>query len=355
MAVQKLPSGKYRAIVYDASTGRKRSVGTFRLKGEAVDAVNDARRDIRVSMGVERVTIAEWRERWLEESKRVWKPSTSKHYRERTRSFVAAHGDDYLREFSLDAAAAWAMRNPSTVMTLKAMFLRASRLGLIDSSPWLVPQRRKNKRNLEASFLPVEDVRRLAQAALKLGGDGQGGDNVWGPVASAAVLISAWTGIRPGELYELRLSDVRANGRLSIERAWTPAGGVDRPKSGHARTVVLPAPAERALRESAARAAELGAEGGLVVCTPTGARLRGPSWSPYWRAIKAGAGVRQDLRYYDLRHFCATWLIEQGASTYDVAQQLGHSDGGKLVVSTYSHPEGEVALGRVAERFKEAA
>lgn len=44
------------------------------------------------------------------------------------------------------------------------------------------------------------------------------------------------------------------------------------------------------------------------------------------------------MDFYALRHFCATHLLEPGISHADVAIQLGHTDGGRLVMSTYGHP-----------------
>jgi integrase len=37
------------------------------------------------------------------------------------------------------------------------------------------------------------------------------------------------------------------------------------------------------------------------------------------------------MDFYELRHFCATRLLELGVSHADVAIQLGHTYGGALV------------------------
>jgi hypothetical protein len=51
------------------------------------------------------------------------------------------------------------------------------------------------------------------------------------------------------------------------------------------------------------------------------------------------------------RHFCATHLLELGVSHADVAVQLGHTDGGALVMSTYGHPSEDAARARLRLRF----
>ena len=57
----------------------------------------------------------------------------------------------------------------------------------------------------------------------------------------------------------------------------------------------------------------------------------------YWNPVRAAFG-RPGMDFYELRHFCATHLLELGVSHADVAVQLGHTDGGALVMSTYGHP-----------------
>lgn len=57
------------------------------------------------------------------------------------------------------------------------------------------------------------------------------------------------------------------------------------------------------------------------------------------------------MDFYDLRHFCATHLLGLGASHADVAVQLGHTDGGALVMSTYGHPSEDLARLRLKRAF----
>jgi integrase len=55
---------------------------------------------------------------------------------------------------------------------------------------------------------------------------------------------------------------------------------------------------------------------------------------------------------YDLRHFCGSWLLNDvELPQKDVAHQLGHSDGGALVIRLYGHPSERLAR----ERIKRAA
>jgi len=57
------------------------------------------------------------------------------------------------------------------------------------------------------------------------------------------------------------------------------------------------------------------------------------------------------MHFYELRHFCATHLLELGVLHADVAVQLGHTDGGALVMSTYGHPSEVAARERLKRAF----
>ena len=57
------------------------------------------------------------------------------------------------------------------------------------------------------------------------------------------------------------------------------------------------------------------------------------------------------MDFYELRHFCATHLLELGVWHPDVAVQLGHTDGGALVMDTYGHPSEDAARDHVLDAF----
>jgi len=85
--------------------------------------------------------------------------------------------------------------------------------------------------------------------------------------------------------------------------------------------------------------------------TPNAKRFTRKSHAHYWYQVRAAAG-REDLEFYALRHFCATHLLHLGLSHADVAVQLGHTDGGALVMSTYGHPEAARARERLRARTR---
>jgi integrase len=68
--------------------------------------------------------------------------------------------------------------------------------------------------------------------------------------------------------------------------------------------------------------------------------------------VRAAFG-RPGMDFYELRHFCATLLLDDmGISHADVAVQLGHTDGGKQVMKTYGHPSEDKARERIKRAYQ---
>jgi integrase len=70
-----------------------------------------------------------------------------------------------------------------------------------------------------------------------------------------------------------------------------------------------------------------------------------------WREVRAAAGCKS-IRWHDWRHFCATRLLEMGLDHFAVSIQLGHTDGGALVMSRYGHPSHDAARDRLLALFR---
>lgn len=87
-----------------------------------------------------------------------------------------------------------------------------------------------------------------------------------------------------------------------------------------------------------------------LFATPRGKRFSKGTHLYYWRPVRAAFG-RPTMDFYELRHFCATHLLELGVSHSDVAVQLGHTDGGALVMSTYGHPSEAGARERLKRAY----
>jgi integrase len=112
------------------------------------------------------------------------------------------------------------------------------------------------------------------------------------------------------------------------------------------RIVVLPPTARQALADVPARL-----DVSWLFVTPRGRRFSKSSLYYYWNPVRAAFG-RPGMDFYELRHFCATHLLELGVSDADVAIQLGHTDGGAVVMSTYGHPSEDGARERLKRAYQ---
>ena len=185
--------------------------------------------------------------------------------------------------------------------------------------------------------LTEDELTELSEKALEVLGE-------FGPTFRAMIVFSAYVGLRPGELFALERSDVGRD-EVAIRQNLDGTGTIKAPKNGRERIVVLPPPAREALADVPVR---LDVPWQFV--TPRGRRFTKSSLYYYWNPVRAAFG-RPGMDYYELRHFCATHLLELGVSHADVAVQLGHTDGGALVMSTYGHPSEEAARERVKRAF----
>lgn len=153
-----------------------------------------------------------------------------------------------------------------------------------------------------------------------------------GTLYTAAIAL----GLRQGELLALRWHDVDLEaGLLTVRHSLQRVDGklqLVEPKTDRSRRVVaMPATLTRALRDHRVRQLEerLAAgsrwqEDGFVFTTSIGTPLDGINVTHAFQAALRAAGLPHQ-RFHDLRHACATLLLEQGEDLAVVSKLLGHS------------------------------
>ena len=326
-------TGRWAAQGRDAE-GKRVQLGTFATMRAAKDAEEQHRR----SRPTSDVTVSEWRTHWLANPE--WKESTRAHNDERTRAFDEQHGRKRLGLINRTIARDFVREHPSTLGALSAMFGAAmyedDERGepLLQHNPFSrLVKRTQRRRDLQADWLTADDVAAIEETAFRTVG-------AW---AAGMVRFAAETGVRPGELFVVERDDLDPRaGVATIRRAAdSKTRTVGLPKNGREREIVL----SRAAGESALSAIT---KPGRIFSNPRGEQFWNGSWGYYWHQIRAAAG-RPGMDFYELRHYCATRLLEAGLSERDVAEQLGHTDGGELVRKVYGHPSKRRALDRVRE------
>lgn len=325
----------YGVSVYDPALKRKRWVGTFKTKAEARNAEREAATRRRVGG---RLMCGEFVALWLAENPRP-AGATQRTYRYGLKAF----SDDFARVRLADVdrmtARSWALRHPqSNVRVVRAMFNDAINDGLhLGPNPFANLRLEQPRGRKDLIALTLDELDGLATCALRVHGE-------FGPVFRAMVLFAGYVGLRPGEMFALERSDV-GHDEVAIRRNLDGTGTLKLPKNGQERIVVLPPPGREALADVPVRL-----DVPWMFVTPRGQRFSKSSLYYYWNPVRAAFG-RPGMDFYELRHFCATHLLELGVSHADVAVQLGHTDGGALVMWTYGHPSEDAARERLKRAY----
>ncbi|HEV2924853.1 MAG TPA: tyrosine-type recombinase/integrase [Solirubrobacteraceae bacterium] len=332
--------GRWAVEVYDpAVSSKKRYVGTYESQADAREAAREAEGDVARRRGRRAdETVAGWADRWLDLRPRQ-KESTNIAYREQVAPFQKAHGDRRLRDVTVEFALEWAVGHRWTLGGVRAMFSDARRAGLVEANPFAGLRLRGSHGRKNLDVATRAEIERLAECASE----------VWsGEVAlttRALILMAAFVGMRPAELYGLRWSDIDfREEEVRVERQYSAATRrFELPKNGQKRTVVLTPPAKEGLL-GLPRPVKLDE---LVFRGRKGGALTGRTQHYYWHPIRCRFG-QPSMDFYELRHFCGAWLFNDlELPAQDVAHQLGHTDGGALVQRLYGHPSERLARERI--------
>jgi hypothetical protein len=173
VTVYKRPNGKWVVQVYDPAVRRSRHVGTFATRREARRAESEAI-DRRTATG--RETVGSFAARWARDYPRP-RASTNLHNGERVKPFGEAYERRRMDSITVEEARVWAVRHPSQLMALRAMFNDARRSGIVVGNPFreLGIERSRGRRDLPSEWLTAKDVERLAQCAREVhAADGYG-------------------------------------------------------------------------------------------------------------------------------------------------------------------------------------
>jgi integrase len=325
MAIRKRGT-RYTVKVYDPKApGHQRWIGTFATEEEARDAERHATTGIAPSARAR--TVREWSIVWLRDYPRP-APATRRTYAYAAEQIVADIGDLVLARIDRPTARRLARQWPTnTARVARAMFSDAARDGLIMSNPFtdLRLETPKGRKDLDALTEP--EIRELADAAVPaLRG--------YGTEFRALILFLGYVGCRPGEACCIRRADVDVErAECTIRFSLDGEGGEKRPKNGKPRVVTIPPPALTALANVPPRL-----DSPYLFHSARGHRLTKGSLSYAFRVVRQRWGKRDKLELYELRHACATLLMERGLPPHVVANQLGHTDGGALVQRLYGHP-----------------
>lgn len=206
---------------------------------------------------------------------------------------------------------------------LSAVFNSAVNSDLIPRSPCRGIKLPKDVKE-EMRFLSAEEVEQLADAI--------------DPRYRALVLTGAYAGLRPGELFGLKVNRLDMLRRqLKVVEALTEVSGKIRlgpPKSkASKRTVTMP---EFLVEELAQHLAQYLDPDGWVFSAPHGGPVRRTNFRRRFWMPAVRTSVGEPMRSHDLRHTHAALLIAQGVHVKVLQDRLGHASI-TTTLDTYGH------------------
>lgn len=311
--------------------------GPWETKTQAQNAERHHRDYLRARRSEE--TCSSFVDRWLEEWPRK-AASTRRSYSISARRFAEDFGPTLLADVERPSARTWALGVPRNVSkTIATMYQDAYNIGLVSDNPFSNLRLPATEKTEEVEPPSLEEFHALLSACLILGG--------YATEFRALIQFTAWTGLRAAEVQALQLSDIGANS-VWVRRARKDDGALGKPKNGLEREIVL-FEAAKVLDQVPRR------NDNFVFHSIRGEALNKGNLYYAWKSVRDNSGTSPDriaggikpIRFHDLRHFCATQLLEAGASHFDVSVQLGHEDGGALVMARYGHPSKDAARARL--------
>jgi integrase len=335
--------------------GRKRRSVSGKTRAEVSRKLTEAMadRDGGLLYDAGKLTISEYLDRWLADSvKGTVKETTYANYAYIThkhispalghvklKTLIPAHVRGFYGEKTRTNLSA------ATVKKMHVVLRKALSQAVSDG---LIPRNAADGAKPPRTSAPGEEIRPLDSEECASFLEASRGERL-----ETLYVVAVHCGLREGELLALRWEDVYlepGKPAISVRRTltrgenghgWVVGAST---KSGQGRRVRLTRQAASALKdhrkrqlEERLRLAGLWQDQGLVFPNETGS-LFNPSnlRNRSFKRIKTRASVREDLRFHDLRHTCATLLLSKGVNVKVVSELLGHASI-TITLNTYAH------------------
>lgn len=332
--IRKLPSGNLQAsyigpdlrrhnapVTFAASkAGRIRAEGWLSDERALIEASTWTPPKQRAAARCARATtLSEFAETWIND--RPVKPRTRLLYQSQLKLHivpklgaleVTAVTPEAVRSWYASLGSEHTRRNSQVYGLLHAILATAVKDGLLPANPCQIERAMNTQRKREPVVLTVPELATLADTVPER--------------LKALVLLSAWCGLRWGEVTELRRRDFDdAAEVVLVGRGATHRGEcrIDTPKTGKPRAVVIPPHIRADVKHHLGTFTANDAEALLFPPARGGCHLNDKVFRDAIAAPLADIG-RGDLRIHDLRHFAGTQTARVG-NLAETMSRLGHS------------------------------
>jgi integrase len=268
------------------------------------------------------VTLSDYAQKWIDE--RNIKASTKIEYRRIKSALIdPTIGKTPLRYLSADTVRTWyhsldtdtPRRTSHAYGLMSAVTKTALADGLLTTNVCSIPRAMNVETKRQAVILTPAELAVVA-------------DTIQPPQLRAMVLVLAWTGVRWGELIELRrrdIDDICEN--ISVTRAATHRGrgcAIGTPKSGKSRNVVVPPHIRADLKEHLQMYVGTDAAALVFAALSYGCHFNDSVFAKHLAPVLKSIG-KEGARIHDFRHTSGTMAARAGGSLAELKGHLGHS------------------------------
>jgi integrase len=268
------------------------------------------------------VTLSDYAAQWIDE--RNIKASTKIEYRRVKAALIdPTIGKVALRYLSADTVRTWyhsldagtPRRTSHAYGLLSAVTKTALADGLLTNNVCQIPRAMNVATKRQAVILTPAELAYVA-------------DSIQPAQLRAMVLVLAWTGVRWGELIELRRRDIDDICEvLSVSRAVTHRGRgctISTPKSGEGRTVIIPPHIRADVKEHLALYVGDGPDALIFPALSYGCHFNDSVFAKHLAPVLKSIG-KEGARIHDFRHTSGTMAARAGGSLAELKGHLGHS------------------------------
>jgi len=332
--LRKRASGRWEASYVGPDLARHSAPATFSSKMDGEHWLADERRLVErdewtppkhraAQKHTRSQSLGDYADAWLEQ--RDLKPRTRKGYRELLDGPIASLSKVPLALLSPERVRSWhtclgtstPRKREHAYQLLHAVLATAVADGRITANPCVIRGAMSSKPKRKPVILTPNEVAKVAVAIEPV-------------MLKTLVLVSAWCGVRWGEVTELRRKDVSDDGEemvITVSRACTHRGGCDigPTKTEDIRSVDVPPHIAPDLREHLAQFVDDDPEA-LLFPAPVskcGHCNERTMRSKFGAALKA-VGITKKVRIHDLRHFSGSQTARV-ANLVETMERLGHT------------------------------